>query len=107
MEEIKNKIIKMIDIDMDYKDFYSCSFLHYSYPKQLNFKIEKYDEIEYLFYEFKKKIYYCLQNISIINIILKNEQNINFSKIKIVNNCKKITMYYKNEIIIEIFFEIF
>lgn len=103
MEEIRTKMIKLIDANPDYKDFYSCRIC----LKKLIFKIEEYNEIEYLFYEFKKMIYYCLQNISLINIILKNEEDIDFSKIQLISECKKITMYYKKEIMIVILFEVF
>lgn len=103
MEIIVDKITELINKNIEYIDLYSCLF----YDKKIIFKIKKYNDIEFLFYEFKKRVYYCLRNMSIIKSLVNINEKNDFQKVNIVNESKKITLYYNNDILVEIFFEIF
>lgn len=91
---IINTIINKINRNPDYINFYKCTEIN---DNTIIFQILDYSNLEYLYYNFIKKIYYTLCDKSIISLIINNPD---FTKVQIEKNINEIII--KNNDVIEL-----
>jgi hypothetical protein len=99
MKEAMNKVMKELNKNPDFIGFYKCS----SNDSEITIQIIDYSHVENLFYIFKRRLYYALRNISIIESVINNPD---LSKVS-VKMSDSIELFYDNILKLKVIIKVF
>lgn len=98
--ELSKEISLEIDKNVDFINFYKVI----QSDDTLTFQVVKYSDLEYQYYQFKKRIYYTLCRKRILEMILGHTD---FSNVNIQNNSTDVCVYNNDQLVFKIDIKIF